>query len=56
MTSITYIQLQYLNIHVISEIFILTNINILETEAEYSDVKVQYLDFRTEYIRCLSHS
>ena len=41
---------------VISEIFILTYFNILDSEAEYSDITVQYLDIKTEYIRCLSHS
>ena len=41
---------------VISEIFILTYLNILDSEAEYSDITVQYLDIKTEYIRCLSHS
>ena len=41
---------------VISEIFILTYFNILDSEAEYSDITVQYLDIRTEYMRCLSHS
>ena len=39
---------------VISEIFILTYFNILDSEAEYSDITVQYLDNKTEYIRCLS--
>ena len=41
---------------VISEIFILIYLNILYSEAEYSDITVQYLDIKTEYIRCLSHS
>ena len=41
---------------VISKIFILTYFNISDSEAEYSDITVQYLDIRTEYIRCLSHS
>ena len=41
---------------VISEIFISTYFNILDSETEYSDIIVQYLDIRTEYIRCLSHS
>ena len=40
----------------ISEIFILIYFNILDSEAEYSDITVQYLDIKTEYIRCLSHS
>ena len=39
----------------ISEIFIITYFNILDSEAKYSDITVQYLDIRTEYIRCLSH-
>ena len=37
---------------IISEIFILTYFNTLDSEAEYSDIIVQYLDIRTEYIRC----
>ena len=41
---------------VISEIFILTYFNILDSEAEYSDITVRYLDIKTKYIRCLSHS
>ena len=41
---------------VISEIFILIYFDILDSEAEYSDITVQYLDIKTEYIRCLSHS
>ena len=41
---------------VISEIFILTYFNILDSEAESSDITVQYLDIKTEYIKCLSRS
>ena len=41
---------------VISEIFILTYFNILDSETEYSDITVQYLHIKTEYIRCLSYS
>ena len=41
---------------VISEIFILIYFIILDSEAEYSDITVQYLDIKTEYIRCLTHS
>ena len=41
---------------VISEIFILIYFNILGSEAKYSDIRVKYLDIRTEYKRCLLHS
>ena len=41
---------------VVSDIFILTYFNILDSEAEYSDITFQYLDIRTKYVRCLSHS
>ena len=41
---------------VISEIFILTYFNIWDSQAVYSDITVQYLDIKTEYIRYLSHS
>ena len=40
---------------VISEIFILTYFNISDSEAEYSDITVQYLDIETEYIRFVNH-
>ena len=35
---------------VISEIFILTYFNIYHSEAEYSDITVQYIDIKTEYV------
>ena len=41
---------------VISEILILTYFNIWDSEAEYSDITVQYLGIRIEHIRFLSHS
>ena len=41
---------------VISEIFISTYFNISDNKAKNSDITVQYLDIRTECIKCLSHS
>ena len=41
---------------VISQIFILIYFNISDKDDEYQEITVQYLDIRTEYIRCLSHS
>ena len=41
---------------IISEIFILIYLIISDKEAEYLEITVQYLDIKTEYIGCLSHS
>ena len=41
---------------VISKMFILTYFNTLDSEAEYSDITVQCLDIKTEYIKYFSYS
>ena len=38
---------------VISEIFIIINFNTSDNDAKYSDITVQYVDIRAEFMRCL---